>query len=145
MSKSHEWLWEGLEKHLAKSQLKNSKQRNVIIEYFLEMDGHVAADDLHQFVKSKGVNVGHATVYRTLNLMKDAGLVTQKQFSDSKSIFELNSPDSHHDHLFCLNCHKVVEFENEEIEELQKQVAEKFGFKLTAHNLDLYGYCSDCK
>ena len=79
MAKDLKWFWEGLDKYLAKSQLKNSKQRNVIIEHFLELDGHVSADDLHQFVKSKGINVGHAGL-SCLEPFKDTGLVLKSSF-----------------------------------------------------------------
>ncbi|RYZ64204.1 MAG: transcriptional repressor, partial [Proteobacteria bacterium] len=130
--------------YLAKSQLKHSKQRNFIIEEFLSMNSHVSAEELYSQLKNMDHNPGLATVYRTLNLLKDAGLVDQKQFSDGKSVFEVMAPDSHHDHLICLLCHKVVEFENEEIERLQEQVAKKYNFKLTKHSLELFGHCSDC-
>ena len=140
----HEWFWERLDQYLAKSQLKHSKQRNFIIEEFLQMKTHVSAEELYSQLKSMDHNPGLATVYRTLNLLKDAALVDQKQFSDGKSVFEVMEPGSHHDHLICLTCHKVIEFENEEIERLQEQVAKKLGFKLTKHSLELFGHCSDC-
>ncbi|MBC7659964.1 MAG: transcriptional repressor [Chitinophagaceae bacterium] len=139
-----EWFWEKLNHYLAKSQLKHSKQRNFIIEEFLAMDSHVSAEELYSQLKNRDHNPGLATVYRTLNLLKDAGLVDQKQFSDGKSVFEVMAPDSHHDHLICLSCHKVIEFENEEIERLQELVAKKHSFKLTKHSLELFGHCSDC-
>lgn len=139
-----EWFWERLDLYLAKSQLKHSKQRNFIIEEFLQMKTHVSAEELYSQFKNLEQNPGLATVYRTLNLLKDAGLVDQKQFSDGKSVFEVMQPGSHHDHLICLTCHKVIEFENEEIERLQEQVAKKLGFKLTKHSLELFGHCSDC-
>jgi len=141
----HEWFWERLDQYLAKSQLKHSKQRNFIIAEFLQMKTHVSAEELYSQLKAMDHNPGLATVYRTLNLLKEAGLVDQKQFSDGKSVFEVMAPGSHHDHLICLSCHKVIEFENEEIEKLQEIVAKKHGFKLTKHSLELFGLCSDCK
>ncbi len=138
------WFWERLDQYLAKSQLKHSKQRNFIIEEFLSMNSHVSAEELYSQLKNAEHNPGLATVYRTLNLLKDAGLVDQKQFSDGKSVFEVMEPGTHHDHLICINCHKVIEFENEEIERLQEQVAKKYGFKLTKHSLELFGNCADC-
>ena len=147
MAKAEEafvWFWERLDQYLAKSQLKQSKQRNYIIEEFLKLDAHVSAEDLHGVLKNTEHNPGLATVYRTLNLLKDAGLVDQKQFSDGKSVFEVLAPDSHHDHLICVSCHKVIEFENPEIEKLQGEVAQRYGFRLTHHSLDLFGYCSEC-
>ncbi len=141
----HEWFWERLNQYLAKSQLKHSKQRNFIIQEFLQMKTHVSAEELYSQLKNTEHNPGLATVYRTLNLLKEAALVDQKQFSDGKSVFEVMEPGGHHDHLICLICHKVIEFENDEIEQLQELVAKKHGFKLTKHSLELFGHCSDCK
>ena len=76
----YEWFWERLDQYLAKSQLKHSKQRNFIIEEFLAMNSHVSAEVLYSQLKDMDHNPGLATVYRTLNLLKDAGLVDQKQF-----------------------------------------------------------------
>ncbi|RYZ82882.1 MAG: transcriptional repressor [Proteobacteria bacterium] len=144
LKQKQEWFWERLDQYLAKSQLKHSKQRNFIIEEFLSMKTHVSAEELYSQLKASEHNPGLATVYRTLNLLKDAGLVDQKQFSDGKSVFEVMEPGTHHDHLICLTCHKVIEFENEEIERLQEQVAKKLGFKLTKHSLELFGTCAEC-
>ncbi|WP_132323056.1 Fur family transcriptional regulator [Pseudobacteriovorax antillogorgiicola] len=135
------WFWEQLDAYLERANLKHSKQRNSIIEYFLDLDDHVSAEDLHTYAKDQGATAGMATIYRTLNLLKDAGLVDQKQFSDGKAVFELNRPDSHHDHLICTVCGKVVEFENSQIERLQEEVAKKYGMRLTHHSLDLFGVC----
>ena len=139
------WFWDKLNAYLDTSKLKHSKQRNVIIEYFLKMDDHVSAEDLHAYAKEDGSTAGMATIYRTLNLLKDANLVEQKQFADGKAVFELNLPDSHHDHLICTKCGKVVEFENTQIEKLQEEVAKKYGMKLTHHSLDLFGICEKPK
>lgn len=142
----YSWFWDRLNVYLTKSNLKHSKQRNLIIEHFLDMNDHVSAEELHSHSREQGSSAGMATIYRTLNLLKDAGLVEQKQFADGKSVFELLRPDSHHDHLICTNCGRVIEFENEEIERLQEEIAKKFGMKLTHHSLDLFGVCvPSCK
>ena len=144
-NKANEWFWEKLDQYLAKSQLKHSKQRNSIIEEFLLMKSHVSAEDLYSHLKNLDHNPGLATVYRTLNLLKDAGLVDQKQFSDGKSVFEVMEPGSHHDHLICTVCGKVEEFVDSEIERRQEEIAKERGFALHEHSLSLYGVCGDCK
>ncbi len=141
----YQWFWDRLDQYLAKSQLKQSRQRNFIIEEFLKLESHVSAEDLYSGLKNTEHNPGLATVYRTLNLLKEAGLVDQKQFADGKSVFEVLDPHSHHDHLICVGCHKVQEFSNEDIEVLQKQVAVRYKFRLTHHSLDLFGYCEECQ
>ena len=144
-NESYTWLWEQLDKYLASKKLKQTKQRQVIVKSFLELGGHISAEELHDHIRKSGKNIGLATIYRTLNLLRDAEVVNQKQFSDEKSVYEVNAPGGHHDHLVCLKCHKVVEFENDAIEKLQVEVAEANGFILTSHCLDLFGYCSSCK
>ena len=144
-SQKFHWFWERLDQYLLKAQLKQSRQRNFIVEEFLNIDSHVSAEDLYSRLKLTEHNPGLATVYRTLNLLKDAGLVDQKQFADGRAQFEVLDPHSHHDHLICTHCHKVLEFTNEDIEVLQKQVAKKHGFRLTHHSLDLFGLCAACQ
>ncbi|HIP75812.1 MAG TPA: ferric iron uptake transcriptional regulator [Psychromonas hadalis] len=99
---------------------------------------HKSAEELYQTLINQGNEVGIATVYRVLNQFDDAGIVTRHHFEGGKSVFELTNQD-HHDHLVCLKCDKVIEFNDEMIEKHQKLIAEKFGMKLTNHCLFLYG------
>mgnify|MGYP001216855334 CR=1 FL=1 len=144
-SQSYEWLWTKLDSYLASRKLKQTKQRQLIIEAFLELGGHISAEDLHDYIRKLGKNIGLATIYRTLNLLKEAQVVNQKQFSDGRAVYEVDPPGSHHDHLVCLKCNKVVEFQNDEIERLQEEVAKENGFVLASHSLDLFGYCEQCR
>lgn len=141
--KSMRWFWERLDHYLAAKQLKQTKQRKLIIEYFITLPGHISAEELHDYIRSKGHQPGLATIYRTLNLLKEAGLVEQKQFAEGKAVFEVNLPNKHHDHLICMDCGLVREFENTKIEKLQEQVAEELQFELVSHTLDMYGRCKD--
>ena len=139
------WFYKELDHYLETKQLKQTKQRQTVIDVFLESQKHVDAEGLQKNIKDRGFNIGLATVYRTLNLLREAGLVEQRSFSDGRTLFEISHPDEHHDHLVCLKCQKVVEFENEKIEKLQDEVAEKYGFDLITHRLDLFGHCSECQ
>ena len=139
------WFWEGLDHYLARNQLKQTKQRKVIVDHFLVMHDHLDAEELYEAVRKKGFNIGLATVYRTLNLLKDAGLVEQNAFSDGRAVYELLRPGTHHDHLICVSCGLVVEFENPEIEAMQKKVANEKDFQLISHRLDMYGKCGPCR
>ena len=152
MKEEFGWFWDGLNVHLNRNQLKQTKQRRIILEEFLRLSGsdgitcnHVEAEDLHERVRSRGNNVGLATVYRTLNLLKDAGLVQQRSFVDGRSTFELLRPNSHHDHLICTECDTIIEFEDPVIEEQQRLVAERHNFVLTSHHLDMFGQCASCR
>jgi Fur family ferric uptake transcriptional regulator len=95
-----------------------------------------------QKVNSK---IGYATVYRTLKLLLDSGLAAERKFEDGQTRYEHADPEEHHDHLICLSCGDILEFEEERIEALQNEVAKKFGFEVVNHNLELYGYCEKCK
>jgi Fur family ferric uptake transcriptional regulator len=137
------WFWESLDQYLLKMGLKQTQQRRLIVQQFLELNAHVDADELHRRVNASGHDVGLATIYRTLNLLTEAGLVEQKSFQDGRHVFEVAHPDQHHDHLICTRCGNVVEFEDQEIESLQNKIAEKYGVALQSHRLDLFGVCVD--
>ena len=135
------WFWEALDHYLARKNLKQTQQRRQIVELFIGLDTHVSAEELHEAARHAGHNIGLATIYRTLNLLADAGLAEQKQFGEGRFVYEIRTPGSHHDHLICLDCGAVIEFENDEIEKLQEKVAAVHEFRLTSHRLDLFGHC----
>jgi Fur family ferric uptake transcriptional regulator len=137
------WFWEGLDQYLDRMGLKQTQQRRVIVEHFLAINAHVDADELHRRVKDDGHDFGLATIYRTLNLLTEAGLIEQKSFHDGRSVFEVAHPGAHHDHLICTECGFVVEFEDAEIEALQEKISAKYGMELKSHRLDLFGRCVD--
>lgn len=137
------WFWESLDQYLADHNLKQTSQRRIIVEHFLRINAHVDAEELHRRIRQEGHDIGLATIYRTLNLLKDVGIVEQQSFQDGRHVFEVASPDSHHDHLICTECGNVVEFEDHEIEALQEKIAQKFQMVLKSHRLDLFGACKD--
>jgi Fur family ferric uptake transcriptional regulator len=137
------WFFERFDAYIEKMGLKQTQPRRVIVKTFLDMHEHVEVEELHRQVRKDGHDIGLATVYRTLNLLSEAGLVEQKSFQDGRSVFEVANPDRHHDHLVCGLCHRIVEFENHEIEDLQEKIALKHGMELRSHRLDLFGRCLD--
>ena len=96
---------------------------------------HVSAEDVYKLLLQNGEEIGLATVYRVLTQFEQAGLVVRHNFEGGHSVFELSS-DKHHDHIVCVRCGRVEEFADDEIEQLQKKVADKLGFELTDHNLN---------
>ena len=99
---------------------------------------HPDVDELHKRVNLIDEKISIATVYRTVKLFEEAGIVEKHDFKGGKARYE-QSPDEHHDHLIDVNSGEIIEFVNEEIEELQKKVAQKLGYKLVDHKLELYG------
>lgn len=134
------WL-EQYKAYLAQHQLKFTNQRKLILSEFFRTGGHVSAEELFRLVKKKATGVGLASVYRTINSLVEAGMAVERRFLDRNSVYEMNVPGQHHDHLICMRCRKIFEFENEEIEEQQRRVAEQLGFSLKDHKLELYGWC----
>ncbi|MGY8813671.1 MAG: ferric iron uptake transcriptional regulator [Gammaproteobacteria bacterium] len=123
---------------LKKAGLKATLPRIRILEIMeVEHDKHMSAEDVYKSLLEAGEDVGLATVYRVLTQFESAGLVIRHNFDSGHSVFEINK-GSHHDHMVCLKTGKVIEFENEEIEQLQRKIAEEHGFELQDHSLVLY-------
>lgn len=127
-----------------RAKVKRTQQREAIVREFVSSKEHVSIDELLRRVRNDHPNVGYATVYRTLRLLKQIGVADERHFGDGKTLFEPIT-DHHHDHLICQRCHKIVEFENEEIEALQADVAKTHGFKMTGHKMEIYGVCPSCQ
>ena len=124
---------------LKEAGLKVTSPRLKILSLLqLPENQHLSAEDLYKKLLEQGDEVGVATVYRVLNQFDDAGIVTRHHFEGGKSVFELTHQE-HHDHLVCLKCGEVIEFNDPLIEEQQKLIAAKYGIKLTNHSLYLYG------
>ena len=118
--------------------LKMTGQRRVIARVLSEAHDHPDAEELHRRAAAVDSRISIATVYRTVRLFEDAGILERHDFRDGRSRYE-EAPEEHHDHLIDLTSGKVIEFRDEEIERLQQLVAERLGFKLVDHRLELYG------
>jgi Fur family ferric uptake transcriptional regulator len=134
-----------LNEYMTRHGLRSTEQRRVVTELFFASQGHLSIEDLLDKVRVEEPGIGYATVYRTLKLLKDCGLAFERHFGDGVSRYEVAWEDEHHDHLICVECQKIVEFEDDGIEALQHEVAAKHGFKLVRHKLELYGVCPDCQ
>ena len=113
-------------------------QRRLIAKVMSDSDDHPDVDELHKRVSNLDSKISIATVYRTVKLFEEAGIVAKHDFKGNKARYEETTQD-HHDHLIDINTGEITEFVNEDIEKLQKQVAEKLGYKLVDHRLELYG------
>ena len=113
-------------------------QRKLIAKIMSESDDHPDVDELHKRVSKLDSKVSIATVYRTVKLFEEAGIFAKHDFKGNKSRYE-RATDEHHDHLIDINTGEIIEFVDNDIEKLQKKVAEKLGYKLVDHRLELYG------
>ena len=131
---------------LKSNNLKFTSQREAILRTLYDNPDHFTPENLYLLVKEKypNANVGITTVYRTLNLLEENHIATSISFGSQGKKFELrNKP--HHDHLICEKCGNIIEFENDEIEQLQEEIAKMHDFKLTNHLMQLYGFCKSCQ
>ena len=131
---------------LKASGLKATLPRLKILEIFQgSAVRHLSAEDVYKILLAENMDVGLATVYRVLTQFEQAGLLSRNHFESGKAVFELNE-GSHHDHLVCIDCSRVEEFYDEEIERRQQQVAQERGFAIAEHALALYAHCTkkDC-
>lgn len=121
-----------------KKGVRLTDQRKLIAKIMSESEDHPDVDELHKRINKHDNKISIATVYRTVKLFEETGIVLKHDFKGSKSRYEQSSHE-HHDHLIDINTGEVTEFVNEDIEKLQKQMAEKLGYKLVDHRLELYG------
>ena len=124
-----------------KCKVKNVRltdQRKVIAEVMSNSNDHPDVDELHKRVNKVDKKISIATVYRTVKLFEESGIVEKHDFKGGKARYE-EAPEEHHDHLIDINSGEIIEFVNKEIEILQNKVADKLGYKLVDHKLELYG------
>jgi len=131
--------------YMAKKGLRSTEQRRLIVETFFHSPAHITIEELLGQVRSADPKVGYATVYRTLKLLAESGVANERHFGDGVTRYELADGDSHHDHLICIECHGITEFEEPRIEALQDEIAVRHGFDLRTHKHELYGICTACQ
>lgn len=140
-----EQIIERFELFLRSHDLKLTTQRRRILDRAFETHEHFSADELYAWLKSEpGPHVSRATVYRTLALLLEGGFVEGLDAGRGELVYEHVLGHAHHDHLLCLDCGKIEEFQDERIEALQEEAAAKKGFVLVSHDLRLRGYCRAC-
>lgn len=127
-----------LEALCAEKGLRITEPRRVIARVLSDSDDHPNVEQLHVRVSAIDPGISIATVYRTVRLFEEAGVLERHEFGDGRSRYE-PAPDTHHDHLIDVETGTVLEFVDPEIEQLQRQIAEKLGFRLVDHRLELYG------
>jgi len=148
ITNSNESVAEGREKlkaFLKKKGFKSTRQRDIIVTEFLKCREHVTAEELYNRVNKKHKDIGFTTVYRTLKLLAESGLAAEQIFADNLMRYEPLSEEEHHDHLICLHCGLITEFEDPKMERLQKNIASEFGFYIVNHKMEFYGYCRRCR
>ena len=134
-----------LDAYMVEHGLRATEQRRLIIDAFMASEPHVSIDELLAQVRRKDSRIGYATVYRTLKMLAECGIAHERHFDDGFARYELANSRSHHDHLICTVCGKIVEFQEPDIEKLQAVVAERHGFNVTHHRHELYGLCAGCR
>ncbi len=130
---------------MAKERLKSTRQRDLILDYFLSSPPHLSIEELYRKLRARHPGIGYATVCRTLKLFAQAGIAHEINFGDGQTRYEHVAAGEHHDHLVCTSCGTIAEFENKTIEELQNAVADSHGFIINSHKLELYGICAKCR
>jgi Fur family ferric uptake transcriptional regulator len=136
---------ERLKTYMKQKGFKSTRQRDIIASEFFKCEDHITAEDLYMKINKRHKEIGSTTVYRTLKLLAESGLATARVFADQLIRYEPVSEDEHHDHLICLDCGSIIEFEDPKLERLQERIASDFGFSIVDHKVEFYGHCRDCK
>jgi len=141
MSEHHQ-TGEGLEAMCAARGMRMTEQRRTIAQVLEAAADHPDVEELYRRASAIDARISLSTVYRTLNLFEEAGLIAKHDFRDGRARFE-TIPDEHHDHLIDIRSGKVIEFRNEEIEAIQEVIARRLGYRLVDHRLELYAVPRD--
>ncbi len=125
--------------------LRTTKKRNEIFDEVLKTEGHFDPDELYMRLKQKGSKVSRASVYRTIPLLVEIGLIEEVERVDKHAHYERVSVESHHDHMICMKCGRVIEFYSPTLEMLQDELCLRENFTKVRHSLEIYGVCNKCK
>jgi Fur family ferric uptake transcriptional regulator len=130
--------------YLTKNSLRLTRERRTILGEMARIEGHFEADELLAHFRRRGRRVSRATLYRTLARLVDAGLVHRIEMNQGQARYEMMVGRHHHDHMICLDCGRIIEFESREIERLQDEICRRKGFKMTGHMHQIRGRCANC-
>lgn len=139
-------LLEEFQTLLKENSLKFTKQRELVLKFLYENDGHFTPEDIYTLLKDQypDVNIGIATVYRTLTLLETSHIASSISFGVQGKKYEIGLK-KHHDHLICTKCGDIIEFFDETIEKRQEEIAKKFNFQMTDHTMKIIGLCEKCQ
>lgn len=138
---------ENIKDYLKEKGFKLTPQRRSVLNIILENHGkHLSAEEIYDLVKLCCPEIGLATVYRTMQVLDELGLVYKHNFDDGRTRYEITQNEDHqHHHLVCKKCGRVFEVEEDLLEQLEQQVEKKYDFSITDHNVKFFGYCSSCR
>ena len=137
----HHDQFERFREYLTDQGLRLTRQREAIAEVFFESTAHLSLLELLELARVRQSSVGYATVYRTMKLLTECGLATEHKFAEGNVRYEPSVQGEHHDHLICVTCGKIVEYEDDEIERLQEELARRHGFRVVSHRHEIYAEC----
>lgn len=136
---------ERFRRHLREHHQPVTRQRDLVGQVVFGADGHLSVEAIRKELAKQGERVGTATVYRTLELLVESGLVRAHDFGEGFKRYEPMTSQADHEHLICLRCGRVVEFANERLERMLPVLADEHGFQHQRHRLEIYGVCRDCR
>ena len=131
--------------YIQEKGLRNTQQREVILDAFLSADRHITVEELFNLIKVKQPDIGYATVHRNLSLLRESGIADEIKIGKQKTRYEPKLEREHHDHLICMKCGRFIEVYDTKIEKLQDKLAEVNDFRPVRHKLEIYGYCKECR
>jgi Fur family ferric uptake transcriptional regulator len=126
-------------------RLRNTRERSVILDEVMRLHTHFEPEDIVMRLRRRGKGISRASVYRTMALLVDAGIVRKTPCDQMPARYEHVLGHNHHDHLVCTGCGRIIEFHDEKIERRQREVARRRGFRMTGHRLVISGYCKACE
>jgi Fur family ferric uptake transcriptional regulator len=137
---------EEVQQKLSVNNYKLTSQREIILENIIKNEGkHLSAEEIYNEVREDNSGIGLATIYRTLELFNDLGIIHQLNFNDNCRRYELDHGEYHHHHLICVSCGKITEFNDHILEEFEEDIKQEHNFNVTDHRIKFYGYCEDCR
>jgi Fur family ferric uptake transcriptional regulator len=138
-------LLERFRRYLREHRQPITRQRDLVARVLFLSEGHPSVEGIRRTLKERGEQVGTATVYRTLEVLVQSGLVRANDFGEGFKRYEPMPTQAHHEHLICQRCGRVEEFQNERLERMLPVIADEHGFQHQRHRVEIYGVCRDCR
>lgn len=131
--------------YIREKGLRMTRQREMVVETFLQTEGHVSTDELYNLVRAKDSKIGYATVFRTLKALTDCGLARETDLDDGRTRFEHLYKRPQHHHIVCVDCNRTIEFFSPELQQLQERITAQYEFKAVRNKFQIFGICRQCQ